>query len=121
MAPLRAVGSSDTLFHSASMGPPVLYLVGGVVVTLGAALAFKEVRSPVQVAYRLTRAQLVYDPYIHPRIEAFLARREGRRLARGHLAEAQFLTEPRAVSYPVRLRDVRRRKVRPPSAPPSPS
>ncbi|KZV80949.1 hypothetical protein EXIGLDRAFT_845089 [Exidia glandulosa HHB12029] len=83
------------------MGPPALYIVGGVVVAAGAVIAFKE---------------LVYDPYIHPRIEAYLARLEGRRLARAHLAEAQFLTEQRPVSYPVRrpkdveLRDVRRRK-----------
>ncbi|KZV85057.1 hypothetical protein EXIGLDRAFT_841733, partial [Exidia glandulosa HHB12029] len=83
------------------MGPPALYIVGGVVVAAGAVIAFKE---------------LVYDPYIHPRIEAYFARLEGRRLARAHLAEAQFLTEQRPVSYPVRrpkdveLRDVRRRK-----------
>ncbi|EJD44833.1 hypothetical protein AURDEDRAFT_114219, partial [Auricularia subglabra TFB-10046 SS5] len=84
------------------MAPPALYIVGGVVVAAGAVIAFKE---------------LVYDPYIHPRVEAFFARRDARRLARAHVAEAQMLVEPREVAYavrqqrraPIEMSDVRRR------------
>ncbi|KAH7096363.1 hypothetical protein BKA62DRAFT_719909 [Auriculariales sp. MPI-PUGE-AT-0066] len=61
------------------MAPPVLYVVGGVVIAVGAVIAFKE---------------LIYEPFIHPHVEAYWERRHGRRMAPAH----ETHTLPRATS-----------------------